>query len=72
MCMRTAGCGFPAEVKQILLYEFNAFDQKSYNSYNNSVLSINKLGAVARSDARPPDMRTVAGSILTSGKTLFR
>ena len=29
-------------------------------------------GTVARSDARPPGMRTVAGSILTSGKTLFR
>ena len=25
------------------------------------------LDAVARSDPRPPDMRTVAGSILTSG-----
>ena len=29
-------------------------------------------GAVARLDARPPGMRTVAGSILTSGKTFFR
>ena len=29
-------------------------------------------GAVAWSDARPPGMRTVAGSILTSGKTFFR
>ena len=32
----------------------------------------NLPGAVARSDARPPGMRMVAGSILTSGKTLFR
>ena len=31
-----------------------------------------KPGAVARSDARPPGMRTVAGSILRSGKTFFR
>ena len=30
----------------------------------------NSLGAVARSDARPPGMRTVAGSILTSGNIL--
>ena len=29
-------------------------------------------GAVARSDVRPPVMRTVAVSILTSGKTFFR
>ena len=29
-------------------------------------------GAVARSDARLPGMRTVAGSILTSGKPFFR
>ena len=28
-------------------------------------------GAVARSDARPPGMRTVAGSILTTGKHSF-
>ena len=27
-------------------------------------------GTVARSDARPPGMRTVAGSILTSGNIL--
>ena len=31
-----------------------------------------KPGAVARLDARPPGMRTVAGSILTSDKTYFR
>ena len=29
-------------------------------------------GAAARSIARPPGMQTVAGSILTSGKTFFR
>ena len=29
-------------------------------------------GAVARSNARQPGIRTVTGSILTSGKTLFR
>ena len=28
------------------------------------------LGVVARSDARPPGMRTVGGSILTSGNIL--
>ena len=28
----------------------------------------NKQGAVTRSDLRPPGMRTVAGTILTSGK----
>ena len=28
-------------------------------------------GAAARSDARPPGMRTVADSILTFGKTFF-
>ena len=31
----------------------------------------NMPGTVARSDARPPGMRPVAGSILTSGKTFF-
>ena len=30
----------------------------------------NVPGAVARTDARPSGMRTVAGSILTSGKLL--
>ena len=30
------------------------------------------IGAVARSDARPPGMLTLAGAILTSGKTFFR
>ena len=30
-----------------------------------------RLGAVARSDTRPPGVRTVAGSILTSGKNSF-
>ena len=35
-------------------------------------LPSDKPGAIARSDARPPGMQTVAGSILTSGKTFFR
>ena len=37
-----------------------------------AILPYNPPGAVARSDARPPGMGTVAGSILTSGKTFFR
>ena len=39
----------------------------SLNTTNQSLIS---SGAVARSDSRPPGMRTITGSILTSGNIL--
>ena len=36
-----------------------------------SMFAIEQPGMVARSDARPPGMRTVTGSILTSGSILL-
>ena len=38
--------------------------------YHSALTKLNRLGAVARSDPRPPGMRTVVGSILTTGNIL--
>ena len=38
--------------------------------YHSALTNLNRPGAVARSDPRPPGMRTVMGSILTTGNIL--
>ena len=38
--------------------------------YHSALTKLNRPGAVARSDPRPPGMRTVVGSILTTGNIL--
>ena len=38
--------------------------------YHSALTKLNRPGAEARSDPRPPGMRTVVGSILTTGNIL--
>ena len=51
---------------------FDSPDQQNILSWRLVTAILSLTRAVARSDARLPDMHTVAGSILTSGKTFFR
>ena len=46
-------------------------DQTGLQVFEVNIFDIFYAVAVARSDAHPPGMRTVAGSIFTSGKTFF-
>ena len=44
----------------------------TFSNFFCSETAYGEPGAIARSDERPPGMRTVEGSILTSGKSCFR